>query len=103
MDTEFGKIDGDLTLSKSLVLFGMITGDITVVEGGQLTLHGMCCRSLILRKGSRVTLHGTVCGNVLNEAGVLDVYGTIIGALHTTGGQTSIKPGAVIDGKQVPK
>lgn len=99
MAIEHGKIEGDLVVDSNLTLHGMVTGSITVVNGGFLALHGMCCHNLVVERGARVELHGTVSGNVLNRGGQLDVHGTVAGHVHTErDGDTSIAPNAVVRG-----
>ena len=96
MSIEHGKIEDDVQLDEELTLHGMVTGSITVVEGGLLTLHGTCCRDLIVEEGARAYVHGTVSGNVLNRGGYLEVYGTIAGSLHTENGNTLVDSDAVV-------
>lgn len=97
MTVEHGKVEGDIRLDYELTLYGMVTGNITVVHGGALMLHGMCCENLTIEKGAHAYLHGTVGGNVLNRGGHLEVYGTVGGYVHTTeDGDTFIDPDAVV-------
>ena len=96
MAVEHGKIEGDIKLDYELILHGMVTGNITVVDGGILLLHGMCSQNLFIEKGEMVYLHGTTVGNVHNHGGDLEVYGTINGYLITESGNMLIDPDAVI-------
>jgi cytoskeletal protein CcmA (bactofilin family) len=98
MTEEHGKIDGDLSVEGDFVLHGMVTGTVTVNDGGDLVLNGMV-RDLVITPGGRCVLHGTVANNVVNRGGMLAIFGTINGALDTTDGSTTIDPGAVIGGK----
>jgi len=90
------KIVGNLEIDHKFILNGMVTGNISVVNGGVLTLNGMCCQNLIVEKGAKVYLYGTVTGNVLNRGGELRVHGTVGGNLHTESGDTFIAPSAVV-------
>jgi len=100
MRVEHGKIEGDLSIYEHFTLHGMITGTLTVKDGGQVMLHGMVSRDLILDPGSKVDLHGTVTGNVLNRGGQLRVFGTINGSIREEGGSTVVEPGAVVGGQR---
>jgi len=100
MRIEHGKIEGDIQLDEELILHGMVTGNITILKDGVLTLHGTCCKNIIMEKGARATLHGTVGGDVLNNEGYLEVYGTIAGSLHTINGHTFVDPNAVVNGNR---
>ena len=90
MTVEHGKIEGDVLIDSDLTLRGMVTGNITVVNGGFLALHGMCCRNLVVERGGQVYLYGTVSGDVLNRGGHLEVYGTVSGYIHTA--KVTIQP-----------
>ena len=54
MRTEEKQIEGDLTLTDSLALYGQATGNIIVAEGGELLLYGMCARNLTVQEGGDV-------------------------------------------------
>ena len=53
MKTITGAVEGDLSVSEHLILRGMVTGIITVKQGGSLDLHGMCGKSLIVNAGGK--------------------------------------------------
>lgn len=97
MKVEHGKIEGDLRLDYDLFLRGKVTGNITIVKGGNLVLLGMCEKNIIVEAGAEAYLHGTVVGNVLNQGGYLEVYGTTGGHVDTTeDGTTFIDPNAIV-------
>ena len=96
MAIEVGKIEGDLSLSKQLVLAGMVTGNITVTNGGVLDLAGMCMQNVYVKSGGTVRIQGMVRGDVINEGGSLRVSGTIHGAVKTQSGTTVVDQGAVV-------
>lgn len=96
MRTEQGKIEGDLEVKEPFTLLGMVTGNISVVNGGVLHLHGMCAKSVVVRSGGIAKLHGMVSGDALNNGGSLDVQGTVHGAVRTISGTTVISPNAVV-------
>lgn len=96
MIIERGKIEDDIELDNELVLHGMVNGNVRVVDGEILVLNGMCSQNLVIEEGGRVYLHGTTVGNVHNNGGYLEVYGTINGYLRTESGNTQIDPDADI-------
>ena len=100
MAIEQGKIDGDLQVSDSYVLQGMVTGNVFVLSGGHLTLQGMCGRDLVVNEGGVALVEGTVLGNVRNQGGTLQVSGVVSGQLISSHGQTQVVPGAVVNGVQ---
>lgn len=93
-----GKIEGDYVVGESFELAGMVTGTVTVTNGGRFLLNGMVCKNLLVEVGGSVTLNGTVAGNVHNCGGKLVIYGTITGSLYKHSGVTHIDPKAVIRG-----
>ena len=98
MKSEHEKIDGDLFVTEELILYGLVTGNVTIDKGGNLILHGMCCKNLLIEEGGECFLHGTVVGNVDNIGGYLEVHGKISGYLRTeNGAETIIGKFAVIN------
>lgn len=93
---EPGTVEGDLTVSDTLELRGLVEGDAIVMSGGRLTLRGMVCGQLVLHQGSYVEVHGTVGRDVTNRGGELRVFGTISGSIHRFGGITEVSAGASI-------
>ena len=97
MNTIFRKIEGNILLDHELILHGLVTGNITVVNGGTLILHGLCSQNIEIGKGAKAYIHGLVAGNVLNRGGRLEVYGTISGFISTIEeGVTLIDPNAIV-------
>jgi cytoskeletal protein CcmA (bactofilin family) len=96
MNTENGKIEGDIEITSELNMHGMFTGNVTVKNGGHLMLHGMATKSLYLEQGSVVEISGTVSGNVINNGGKLFVTGTIFGQIIEQAGETHIAVGASV-------
>lgn len=96
MRIEKGEIRGNLEIDDDFTLLGMVTGNITVLDGGTLELNGTCHRDLIVEKGATVSLNGTVKGNVHNRGGRLEVYGIIDGRLHKEAGESFIDDRAII-------
>ncbi|MHB1145359.1 MAG: hypothetical protein ACYCZS_10715 [Thiobacillus sp.] len=98
MRTEQRQIEGDLTLEYGLALYGQVTGDIVVADKGELHLYGMCARNLMIQDGGKAVVYGMVGGHVLNNGGVLQILGTVVGSLRSPAGHTDVDPNASILG-----
>lgn len=96
MNTEHGKLEGDIEISSELKLHGMITGNAIVKNGGVLHLHGMVSRNLIVEPGGIANIPGMVSGDAINKGGELYISGTIVGQLVKEAGITNVEPNAAI-------
>jgi cytoskeletal protein CcmA (bactofilin family) len=95
---ERGKIEGNLTVSDALTVQGMVTGSITVQQGGSLELHGMCCGNLTVEPGANASTFGMVCGKVLNLGGQLAINGMVTSAMTCQAGETTLGPDSRVMG-----
>lgn len=95
---ECSKIEGDLEVTGSLALHGMVTGNIRVLEGGKLELYGMCGGNLLIEEHAAASVFGTVDGDAENRGGRLAIFGVINGRLCDASGDTKVAPGAVVKG-----
>ncbi len=77
MQTENGKIEGNVSINGSLQMNGMFTGDVTVENGAYLILNGMATQSVTLKKGGSLEVNGTVVGAIYNQGGSLVVRGMV--------------------------
>ena len=120
MREERGKITGDITVFEPYTLWGSISGNVRVIEGGKMWVRGAIYGSLTVEPGGRVHIYGNVSGNVVvhkdaklihsgmilkdlvNRGGRLhvDTTGTVGGKIKTKSGDTKIepKPGAWKEG-----
>jgi len=96
MRTEYGQIEGDLSVSDHLALYGLCAGDITVENGGALHLYGMCAGNVEVKKGGCAVVYGLCTGDAINSGGELEVRGMVIGDIKKLGGTTTVLPGAKI-------
>jgi len=69
----------------------MIVGNVTVPDGFKLWLGGMVTGDLTVDEGGAAIVHGTVCGNV-DGVGTTAIYGVVSGAATGTG--VSVDPAA---------
>ncbi|PWB29818.1 hypothetical protein DCO49_00150 [Stenotrophomonas sp. SPM] len=98
MRAEKKKIEGDLTLTDGLALYGQASGNIVVTNGGELHLYGVCGRNLTVQEGGKAIIYGMVSGHVVNDGGYLQVLGTIVGSLRSPSGNTEVNPNASVIG-----
>ncbi len=101
MRSERGKIDGDWSVNDDVELHGMVTGAITVDDGGFIRLYGMCCGDFIVHAGGRAAVHGMVKGDVINRGGDVVIYGMVDGVVHEDSGKTTIDATAIIHSRAV--
>lgn len=93
-----GMVDGPLVVAEPLLLGGVVDGDVTVEEGGDLVVLGAVLGNVTVRGGC-ATVNGTVTGHVRNQAGELLVTGVIHRGVSTADGAeatTYLAPGACI-------
>jgi len=112
MKQERENLAGDQLISEEYELWGKVTGDVRVIEGGKFYHRGAIYGDLIVQEGGRVHVFGHISGdvyvftgakvvhsgliggNAINEGGRLyiDRDGTVIGKVKTNKGKTQIEP-----------
>src|SRR5579884_4185410 len=98
MRTIQGKTEGDVTIKgESVIIAGMINGNLTVAAGADAQLSGMVTKDVVVT-GGHLKIGGMVAGSVANRGGELEVFGMINGNLSREGGTTHVDPKAVING-----
>ena len=105
MKDERGRVYGDITINERYTLWGAVSGDVRVVEGGKVWLRGNIGGDLIVDfggrvhvyghvggdllmfRGSKVILSGVIAGNASNKDARLfiDRNGRVLGRTKTTG------------------
>jgi len=93
MNTENGKIEGNMDVAKDFQLNGVITGNASVKSGVFFRLNGVVSGSLTIEHGASADINGVVNGNVINEGGTINIAGVVRGAIH---GEANISPNAII-------
>lgn len=71
MRFENGIVEHNITIADAYTLTGIVTGNITVLSGGNLELVGICSGDLIVESGARVNLIGIVEGRIINNGGAV--------------------------------
>ena len=97
---EHEQIEGNLTLSEDFVLWGTVTGNVTVRQNVLFELHGVINGFLYIEPGAEVRLFGTVNGDIHNQ-GNLHVAGSVNGVITDDGQPISYEPGALVTGKRI--
>jgi predicted acyltransferase (DUF342 family) len=119
MREERGKLKGNLVIKELYTLWGMIVGNVKVIEGGKLYLRGSIYGNLTVEEGGRahifgnlqgkLTVHGdakvihsgVIGGDILNRGGRLYIerVATVMGKVKTKNGETTleVKPRLTLD------
>ena len=91
MREERGKLSGDCEINELYTLWGMIVGNVSVVEGGKLYLRGSIYGDLEVQYAGRVHIFGNLQGNLLVHRGAKVIHsGTIGGDIINQGGRIFI-------------
>ncbi len=64
MREERGRVVGDMTVDDKFTLWGGVTGDLRVVDGGKCYVRGNVGGDLIVDFGGRVHVYGHIAGNL---------------------------------------
>ena len=91
------KIEGNVVIEKDTNLRGMIVGNVEVLDGATLYLRGSLNGRLYIYEGAKVLLYGTNNGDVINDGGILEVFGVINGRLFRERGRTLIDDNALVE------
>jgi cytoskeletal protein CcmA (bactofilin family) len=92
----YDKIEKDIDIEEDTTIHGMIVGNVQVLDGVTLHLHGMVIGQVLLKEKSNVYLHGTVNGDVINQGGMLEIFGVVNGKVVKESGKTIIDSNAIV-------
>ena len=93
MNTENGKIEGNINITEDFQLNGVVTASASVINGAYFKLNGVVSKDLTIAAGSSVDVNGVVNGNIINEGGVVNVTGVVRGSLY---GAAHVSANAVV-------
>jgi cytoskeletal protein CcmA (bactofilin family) len=100
MREERGRIGGDVVIYEPFTLWGVVGGDVKVIEGGKFYSRGLIYGNLIVEKGGRVHIFGNVSGDVtLQEKTKVIISGNVGGNVINNGGRLFVEKAAKIEGK----
>ena len=97
MRTEYRKIEGNLQLTEDLALYGMVTGDVTVLSGMSLDLYGAIGGNADIAAGAGANIYGVVAGDVVNS-GTVEIRGIVCGDVRSKTGKVHFSADCVIVG-----
>jgi len=100
MREERGQISGSLTIAEPFTLWGSISGDVNVIDGGKVYIRGSIYGDLIVERGGRVHVFGTVAGNLRVARKAKVIYsGVLLGDALNEGGRLYVDDNATLEGK----
>jgi cytoskeletal protein CcmA (bactofilin family) len=100
MREERGKLIGDVVIDELYTLWGMIVGNVRVVEEGKLYLRGSIYGDLTVEYGGRVHIFGNVQGKLTARRGAKVIHGGVVGGdIINEGGRIFVELAAKTMGK----
>ncbi|MGD0464542.1 MAG: hypothetical protein ABSB74_18810 [Tepidisphaeraceae bacterium] len=100
MREERGKLSGDVVINELYTLWGMIVGNVKVIEEGKLYLRGSIYGNLTVEYGGRVHIYGNVQGKLTARRGAKVIHGGVVGGdIVNEGGRIFIELAAKTMGK----
>jgi cytoskeletal protein CcmA (bactofilin family) len=100
MREERGQISGSITVAEPFTLWGSVSGDVNVIDGGKVYIRGSVYGNLIVERGGRVHVFGTVAGSLLVQRKAKVIYsGTLLGDATNDGGRLYIDATATVHGR----
>ena len=100
MREERGKLTGDVVVEELYTLWGMIIGNVRVVEGGKLYVRGSIYGNLTVEAGGRAHIFGNLQGKLTVHRAAKVIHSGIIGGdILNRGGRIFIEPVAKVSGK----
>jgi predicted acyltransferase (DUF342 family) len=79
MREERGTLNGNQFISEAVDLWGVISGNVTVVDGGKMYVRGAIYGSLKVAHGGRVHIYGNVSGDLVVLEGAKVIHSGVLG------------------------
>jgi cytoskeletal protein CcmA (bactofilin family) len=79
MREERGTISGDVRVFEPFTLWGSISGNVTVIQGGKFYVRGSIYGSLTVEYGGRVHIFGNVSGKLTVMRGAKVIHSGVVG------------------------
>lgn len=100
MREERGRIGGDFVIYEPFTLWGVVGGNVTVIDGGKFYNRGLIYGNLIVEPGGRAHAFGNVSGDVIvNEKTKVIISGHVGGNIINRGGRLFIDRAATVEGR----
>lgn len=94
------RYEGPLQIISSVMMNGMVAGDVIVNTDECVYINGTVTGNVIIEQGSLVEVNGTVKGAIVNKGANVTVAG-VVGAINDSlGATTHIASGAVVRGQR---
>lgn len=117
MREERGQLAGNQVIAEPVDLWGSISGNVTILDGGKVYVRGAIYGHLNVENGGRVHVYGNVQGNLTVESGAkviisgvvggdavnnggrlyIDAMGRVLGRVRRNGGDTQIDNNAKVN------
>ena len=100
MREERGQIRGDVVVYEKFTLWGSVTGNVKVIDGGKFYLRGAIYGNLEVEPGGRVHIFGNIAGELILQEKTKVIHSGVLGGDATNrGGRLFIDKTAQIHGK----
>lgn len=100
MREERGRIGGDFVIYEPFTLWGVVGGNVTVINGGKFYNRGLIYGNLVVEPGGRAHAFGNVSGDVfVGEKAKVIISGHVGGNIINNGGRLFIDRGARVEGR----
>jgi cytoskeletal protein CcmA (bactofilin family) len=100
MREERGKLSGNHVIDELYTLWGMIVGNVSVIENGKLYLRGSIYGDLTAENGGRVHIFGNLQGSLIVKPGAKVIHSGVVGGdIVNRGGRIYIELAARTMGK----
>lgn len=100
MREERGRIGGDFVIYEPFTLWGVVGGNVTVINGGKFYNRGLIYGNLVVEPGGRAHAFGNVSGDVfVGEKAKVIISGHVGGNIINNGGRLFIDRIARVEGR----
>src|SRR5439155_27384868 len=100
MSEERDTLNGNQIISEGVDLWAVISGNVTVVDGGKMYIRGAIYGNLKVAHGGRVHIYGNVSGDLVVLEGAKVIHNGVLGGdAINDGGRMFIDASARILGK----
>ena len=96
MNKAYNRIEGDLVLTSSTTINGLIDGNVIVIDGVTLMHHGLIDGNLIIEEGGTCEVNGRIEKNIINQ-GKCAVYGYVEGLIFSSPENIYVDDKAIIN------
>jgi hypothetical protein len=88
----------DIIADEDVVISGILEGDVYVNKNVNVQINGIVNGNLKITSVSSIKISGTLNGDIINDGGIIEVFGVMNGKIDSENGQCFIHPDAMISG-----